>query len=554
MAPADIVIRRFSSVYRCAPRGDAGQRVRDRLDAVVRRGIGERIGAMAAALARGDDRSVWVIRRLSVSCVVNSAWDDDRIAGAWARRLVYALALELAAGGTDGVIRFDSPAAQLARFIADLADGDAFGKWYNGGYAGLKALPVSIALRTALADAGADGVEALRLLTGDGVHPVLHALSPGDALAVLRAFAALGDMVPPPDILVLADAVLRHRPAFRVDDPRWGLAAFVVAAGEYPGCAGGLVKAVAAIALHAMQQNQARADAMEAPAGTLATWPEMPGAKKLLDGMPAALRRQLPEFAAAVTAPGHTGYGGGFLLLPVLLSMPFEEWVRDWPAIAGLPADRVLRSLVLATCLGPGLLADPLWRELMGLPADTDWPALYEELGKLGAKPQLALRRGLAGHARDHGGVPFHARAVRVAGRAWHIDADADGYWHRIAAAKPGRHRFVADADVHYLEIRLPRLPQPLPPAWQRLLCLAAQGTMRRFARRLPGFALSHLDYLQANFLDLPASVERRGDATIVGLGRPPLALMLDLAGMTRTTYALPWHPGRTCVLHAERG
>jgi hypothetical protein len=167
MEPATLAISRFSSVYRCTPRGDAGQRVRDRLDGIVRRGIAGQVEAMLGTLARGDDRSVWVIRRLSCNCVVNAAWDDDRIAKAWARRLVYALALELAAGGSDDIIRFDSPAAQLARFIADLAEGDAYGKWYNGGFGGLKALPASIALRTALVEAGGDGAEALGLLSGE---------------------------------------------------------------------------------------------------------------------------------------------------------------------------------------------------------------------------------------------------------------------------------------------------------------------------------------------------------------------------------------------------
>jgi hypothetical protein len=262
----------------------------------------------------------------------------------------------------------------------------------------------------------------------------------------------------------------------------------------------------------------------------------------------------MPDLASAAAPPGHTAFGGAFLLLPVLASMPFDEWVRGWPPVDGIAPACLVRALVLGTCLGPDLLGDPLWRDLLGLPGDIDWPAAGAALGALRPGALGGLRKGLRAHARDHGALPQLHKTVRAAGEDWRIDHDAEGYWHRIAVARPGRHRFAADADAHYLVSRLPlSLPLPLPPAWQYLLCQAAQQVLRRFARRLPGFALSHLDYLQANFLCLPATVEMRGTQVVAGLGRPPLALMLDLAGMTRTTFDLPWHPGRTCVLHAER-
>jgi hypothetical protein len=269
--------------------------------------------------------------------------------------------------------------------------------------------------------------------------------------------------------------------------------------------------------------------------------------------MPAAVRQQLPEMARHAAPPGHTAFGGGFVLLPILLSMPFDDWVRGWPAVAGMPPDRVLRALVLATCLGASrrmaLLGDPVWCGLLGLPTEFDWAQAGAALGGLPPHALRAVRAGLAREARQAGDVPRIYKAVRAAGQVWGIDADAAGYWHRIMAVKAAQHRIVPDADVRYLAGG--RAPW-LPPAWQRLICLAAQQVLRRFARRLPGFALSHLDYLHANFLCMPASVELRGEQMVVGLGRPPLALMLDLAGMTRTAYTLPWHGERTVVLHVE--
>jgi hypothetical protein len=54
------------------------------------------------------------------------------------------------------------------------------------------------------------------------------------------------------------------------------------------------------------------------------------------------------------------------------------------------------------------------------------------------------------------------------------------------------------------------------------------------FARRLPGFAKSSVDYLWRNFLDIDAVVEPEEDRVVVRCGRAPLHLVLALTGMTR--------------------
>lgn len=81
---------------------------------------------------------------------------------------------------------------------------------------------------------------------------------------------------------------------------------------------------------------------------------------------------------------------------------------------------------------------------------------------------------------------------------------------------------------------------------------MAAQGVMRTFACRLPGFARSHLAYLRANFLDVAATREEHPDRRIVTVGRPPLAVILSMTGMSRASYRLGWLDYRPFSLFPE--
>jgi hypothetical protein len=54
------------------------------------------------------------------------------------------------------------------------------------------------------------------------------------------------------------------------------------------------------------------------------------------------------------------------------------------------------------------------------------------------------------------------------------------------------------------------------------------------FARRLPGFARSSVEYLWRNFLPIDATVDGEQDRVVIRCGRAPLHLVLALTGMTR--------------------
>ena len=104
-------------------------------------------------------------------------------------------------------------------------------------------------------------------------------------------------------------------------------------------------------------------------------------------------------------------------------------------------------------------------------------------------------------------------------------------------------------ADLSYLS-----LPQSfgLRRAFDLALSVAAQGLMRAFAWRLPGFAGSNLPYLSSNFLDFAGSVEEEPARRVVRVGRPPLHLVLNITGMTRRTYGLSWLDDRPLALFQE--
>ena len=86
-----------------------------------------------------------------------------------------------------------------------------------------------------------------------------------------------------------------------------------------------------------------------------------------------------------------------------------------------------------------------------------------------------------------------------------------------------------------------------------RTMVRGAGRLLRAFAGRLPGFVGSGFAHLHANFLSLTASVERSDTQTTVRLGRPPLDLILGLAGLHRRAIEVAWiEPPRMLLYPGE--
>jgi hypothetical protein len=79
---------------------------------------------------------------------------------------------------------------------------------------------------------------------------------------------------------------------------------------------------------------------------------------------------------------------------------------------------------------------------------------------------------------------------------------------------------------------------------------LLARAVMRQFARCLMGFQASSPEHLQRNFLEGAGTVRNLTERIEVELPRSPLSLVLQLSGMTRQSYAVPWLEGKeVCLL-----
>jgi len=127
-----------------------------------------------------------------------------------------------------------------------------------------------------------------------------------------------------------------------------------------------------------------------------------------------------------------------------------------------------------------------------------------------------------------------------VAGRHWSRML-ADPYWRDAFAIAP---LITTRAVMQWLG------EQPGGrAAAARRVATAARQIIRRFARRLPGFAASSAVYVQRNMLDVSATIDVEPDRIVVTLSRAPLDLVLTLTGRTRGERHWPWLDARPFVL-----
>ena len=104
--------------------------VRSRMDAVIQRQLPSACSRAFAGLCREDDESVYFVRRLDLDFAVDAGWEPEKVAAVWATEWARTLLPLL---GSSEALRFTDPAAYLAQFLNDLADGAAWSKWYTSG-------------------------------------------------------------------------------------------------------------------------------------------------------------------------------------------------------------------------------------------------------------------------------------------------------------------------------------------------------------------------------------------------------------------------------------
>jgi len=189
-AEARITVGRWNSTYLVPAGHPSPEDLRDRLDRCVTTRLPEFCAASLAGLMNPADSSVWRIRELKADfCVETSFHSDDLIARTWAEHLALPIGRILLQGGeSDSILHFETRAAYLARFILDLAAGQAWGKWYYDEFESLQSLSRSQALGEAFAREPEQAATViLRLASAQRLEDVLGAVTESDIQKIYQA-------------------------------------------------------------------------------------------------------------------------------------------------------------------------------------------------------------------------------------------------------------------------------------------------------------------------------------------------------------------------------
>lgn len=438
--------------------------------------------AFAPWLDRADD-SIWIVRSIELAILTAADAPADALAASTVTALGHALGDALVGDG-DGLntIRFENRAAYLARFVTDAAWGDAWSRWYYAPFHGLKLLPASCAIRTALIEDPVIGRQALERLDAGAFARVASAFTPQDEALVLSSLAGIARENAE---VAFSRAWGEYKRQLETTPSPSLFETFVRAPAEGAGAT--FLRALRHIrdAVEVLRH----AASPDAAFASLAARTEIP--REILRDILAQVTSPRREPATGTSAT--TPFAGLLLLLRELDNLP--------PLPRGPPL--ATKWLTLAMCAGrdraEAVLYDEALRNLFGIPSVS-----------------------LAEIAR-------YLRATRPGADAYDaIASRRDGRWLSF-------------------DRRL-----GISPAWSASFALAAHRALRRFARRLPGFAGASAQYLWANFLASDALLEYEDHRVIVRYGRPPLHLMLTLTGMTRGLEAGQDALGRTIIVFTK--
>lgn len=592
----------------------APEEMRARCEAALATSLPHMLAAALGPLLSAQDSSLWFVRHLNLELSAEHTIEHAQIGEVWAKEIARGL-MDALESEEPGVLHFPDRASYLAHFLLDLAAGAAWDRWYYSIFDGLRMLSLSAAMRTAICELPQDGLRALHLLSEDQRHALIKALSTADARRVLSALGTeLGDGSAADCLSPLVRhwnaGLVFHDPGRR------SLALFVAVSGERPELAGEDLRAmvVAACRLAGFLDEQpddgavlaairaADLAALYALLGTAAELlvPLLHAPSDLFDDLLQRVRGEPVVSSAGRREMRFTAFGGAFLLLPILDDFPFERATADWPGMGDVGPAALVRFLVLAKCFGrthaQGCMRDPVVRDLLQIPPTISPQAAAEWLGRISPDRLHSFLQVHAAWHMDNGTADAEAFLLtRVSHRGAPVTVLLDcehGVWlfakSRSRQAKidfdlpqpmqlwcdkslwdlgcdafpqtPLRSMGDVDNDSFPSSSALARdlsylgLPRDLNSRRSAdfALSVAAQGVLRCFALKLPGFGKSSPDYLHRNFLDCCAAVEETAERMIVSLAKPPLHLVLGMAGLDHRSYRLSWLQGRLCSIFPE--
>jgi hypothetical protein len=262
-----------------------------------------------------------------------------------------------------------------------------------------------------------------------------------------------------------------------------------------------------------------------------------------------ALLSSGPSGGTPLESRAYTQFGGMFLLLPLIDEMPIADGCSGWPNPDGADAATLIRFLTLIKCLGGkqafGCSSDVVVRDSMHISPDFDWQSIAAWSNRLRPEHLDRLLDSFFAWHLEIGaaiGPPFEFARARCRGVQEIFEVDPErGIWIRRAdllhVAEVSRD---ATQDLDYLRFSS---ALGIRRAVDIAVSIAAQGVLRNFAWKLPGFSQSSLPYLAVNFLSCTAAIEPQPGRTAVRIGRTPLNLILGMTGLNSDSYSVSWKP-----------
>jgi len=612
LQPSVLCIDRLHNRYVVADH--AVECVRNTCEAALASTLAEALALNLPSSLPPADTSLWFIPRLDLDFSVSTEIHHADVVDVWskeiARTLVDALQSE-----DPGIVHFPDRATYLAHFLLDVIEQSAWDKWYYSSFEGLRLLPTSAVLRTAISDSPEIGLQALGLLSESQRCNLVRSLSPMDAQRTLSVLAASTLANDEKACLLLLSEVSKTALGMQSHEiDRRSLLLFLAVCERRPELAGKVLCSAAVTWSHLTRYldehaTQAQEIAGIIRTGNLASLYAAVGAdvaeriSPLLRCPSEALDLLLPapretKASGDDRGPRFTAFGGAFLLFPILDDLPLQA-IFDWPDLDRTSAAAIVRFVILAKCFGKpralGCMRDPLIRDLLQIPPTITTAEIADWLARISPAQLHAFLRAVAAWHVDTGAVDVELcmlTSVAQKGRPLGLFLDcARGVWLHAQSLHNGRTNFacrLADfpapktlechpslwqtAQDAFPESQLRSLPAdtavpalardvtylalprhiPVPRTADLALSVAAQGVLRCFAVKLPGFARSSLDYLYRNFLDCAAAVENAADQRVVTLARPPLHLVLAMAGLNRCRYHVDWLAGGNCAIFPE--
>jgi hypothetical protein len=549
-----ITIERLRNVYCVTRDHPAPDELRSRLDRLAESEVMDSCRRALSAFVDDRDPSIWLISSIEIDLAIDAGTESaSRGAAAWGEQIALEIGRAIERGPGDSVLHFADRPAYVAQWARDMANGQAWSKWYFSEFESLRSLPQSTAIAEGIIREGEAAVSILlRLHSMQALEPVLDAVSNADAQRVwATAFPAS-----PRRWRNCARWVSRllalwggFAPRFQASPSREALRFAIAALAEWPiqdaQDADGLREAVDGLRELRLVLGAATPEMAQQILEAAVAQPREDG-RSLPDAPPISLASPMREFirrvsggdpqwatfAAAVVAPytADSGaaeetilseLGGIFLLasafcdLKIDMAMLAAAHRCDGPTNAAA----ILRHLLAVRCLGRSRAAlavhDRAIQEFAGIPPAVTFSEMAKTL-----------------HAAD---VDVALRVVSDAVmdcRGENLPDDLSE-WHRdyfsIGEVFP---EFELDVDRER--------------AWRQM----AASLLRNFARRLPGFARSSPEYIFQNFLAGTSQLRVRKDCIEVRLAQSPLSLVLRIAGMYQNL-ALPWREGVEICLQA---